>query len=156
MKTIQFHDWLLHVDMDLTRSTYSAVTNGSADECSCNDCLNYVTNRTNAFPAEIKVLLDELGIDCRKESEVWRMCKDLDGLHRYAGFFHFKGSFEGESCVLQEPNGVTTLKLVNIGSNFSIGFCFDNSLAYFENIENLVQVEFEVRLPWVISEKEYD
>jgi len=92
-----------------------------------------------------------LGIDYRKESEVWRVLKNEDGLHSYNGFFHFKGSFEGKDCMVPLPSGGATFDLTEFGAYFSIGFRGDNSLAYFKDNTDLVQVEFETKIPWSID-----
>ena len=92
-----------------------------------------------------------MGIDYRKESEVWRVLKNDDGLHSYNGFFHFKGSFEGKDCVITFPTGGGEFDVTEIGTYFSIGFRVDNSLAYFKDNANLVQVEFEILIPWNID-----
>lgn len=104
MTTIHFRDWILTVDREVTASTYAAVANGSSEDCKCDECINYLANRSNAFPEEIKLLFDRLGIDYRKESEVWRMYKVKDGIHLYSGLFHFKGSFEGKDCFVPKPS----------------------------------------------------
>lgn len=154
VSVIPYRDWILTVDCALTHATYATVKNGSADGCECFDCKNYVLSRDSAFPAEIKMLFDQLGIDYKKENEVSRFYKNTDGLHLYCGFFHFKGSFEGQNCTV--PIAGTpqhTLLMTPINENFSIGFTYDSSLAYFEDDKDLVQVEFEVRLPWLISKE---
>jgi len=154
MTVISYRDWILNVDSTLTRATYANVKNGIADGCECFDCKNYVLNRDNAFPAEIKVLFDQLGIDYKRENEVSRMCKHEDELHLYCGFFHFKGSFEGQNCTVPIPEtSQYTLFMTSVNENFSIGFRYEKSLAYFEDDNDLVQVEFEVKLPWVISKE---
>jgi len=152
MITIPFKDWTLKVDREATVAAYAAVTNGSAGDCDCADCKNYSASRDNIFPLFVKSLLAQLGIDCNKESEVWKIDRDVDGLHLYNGFFHFKGSFEGKDCAIpMEGGNGFTFSMTPIDNQMSIGFWMSNSLSYFENKEDVVQVEFEVKLPWVID-----
>src|SRR5688572_1813859 len=100
MSVIPYRDWILTVDSALTRATYARVKNGSADGCECFDCKNYVLTRDNAFPPETKALFEQVGIDYKKENEVSRLYKHGDGHHLYCGFFHFKGSFDGQNCTV--------------------------------------------------------
>jgi hypothetical protein len=153
MTTVTFKDWTLTVDREATQLAYSSVINGSAEDCKCDDCKNYVVCRANAFPNEIILLLDQLGIDYRKESEVWRLYEDEDGNHLYNGFFHFKGGFEGKDCFVTTDGRNGTFSMTDINESFSIGFRIANELTYFKDKENLVQVEFEIKIPWMIDKK---
>ena len=154
MVILPFKEWTLTVDREATLTTYTSVANGSAADCDCSDCKNYLANREIVFPSMIKSLFNQLGIDYRKESEVWKMYKDEEGLHLYNGIFHFKGSFEGKSCEVPLPNTNNfTCSMTPIDEHFSLGFRYANDLSYFTNNDNLVQVEFEVKLPWVIDKK---
>lgn len=49
------------------------------------------------------------------------------------------------------PGGGHSIQLTSIADNFSIGFAEGNALAHFEDKTNLVQVEFETTIPWVID-----
>lgn len=153
MTTVTFRDWTLTVDRGATQITYASVVTGSAEDCKCDDCKNYVVYRPTAFPDEIILLLHQLGIDYRKESEVWRMSKDEDGNHLYNGIFHFKGSFEGKDCFVTDDGSNGTFSMTDINESFSIGFRIASELTYFKDKENLVQVEFETRIPWMIDKK---
>ncbi|MES2454922.1 MAG: hypothetical protein V4594_05265 [Bacteroidota bacterium] len=155
MTKLTYKDLGFKVDRRATHATYANVKSGSADGCECFDCRNYVLNRENAFPSEIRILFDQLGIDYRRENEVSRMFKHSDGLHVYWGFFHFKGQFEGQdSNVPIAATNQHSIIMTPITENFSIGFTYGRSLAYFEAEDELVQVDFEVKLPWVASKKE--
>jgi hypothetical protein len=149
--TIIFKNWTLIVDEDCTRSTYNSVNNGSAEDCSCVECLNYLQSRDIAFPEEIKSLFGQLGIDYKKESEIWRMCKEKDGYHRYSLIFHFMGSFNGNDCSTPYPSGGQMILTTPITESFSIGFTMADDLAYFKDKENLVQVEIETMIPWMMD-----
>lgn len=151
---IIFNEWSLTVDREATLTTYASVANGSAEDCDCLDCKNYLANRDIVFPSIVKSVLNQLGIDYRKESEVWKMYKDQDGSHLYNGIFHFKGSFEGKNCEVSIPGSKGfTFDMTPINKHFSIGFRMASELTYFTDKDNLVQVEFEVKLPWVIDKK---
>jgi hypothetical protein len=153
MTIVTFGDWTLTVDYEVTKATYTSVVNGSAEDCKCGDCMNYIAHRDKVFPDEIKLLFDQLGVDYRKESEVWRMSKHKDGVHIYSGFLHFNGSFEGKDCFVRSDGRNGTFSMTDINESFSVGFRIASDLAYFNDNENLVQVEFEAKMPWTIDKK---
>lgn len=151
MKIIKFREWELTVDRELTKLTYNNVVSGSADNCNCNDCKNFVNNREAAYPDEIKKLLYDLGIDYKKECEICHYCRQDDGLHFYGGWFHFKGEFKGKNCGVPTIFNGYTFDLTPINDRFSIGFRYDSALTFFNAKEGLVQIEFETKIPWTIK-----
>jgi len=154
IRKVKFLGWELNVDYDLTNSTYSNPnTIGSLKSCNCDDCKNFINNINTLYPDEIKNLLITLGIDYHKPCETWRIYKD-GNLHKYSGWFHFKGDFTGEDCLIIIDKEISELRLKSITENFSIGFCYKNSLTLFQNRNDLVQIEFEVKIPWTIDSPE--
>ena len=150
--TLNYRDWELAVDKELTQKTYAAVIGSGSDTCGCNDCKNYVAYREQVFPTEIRALFMELGIDYRKEVETFRYEILTNGLHHIAGWFHFKGRvLAGPDYREPLPGGGHTLHLTSITADFSIGFAEGSSLTYFEDKAGLVQVEFEANIPWVLD-----
>jgi len=151
---ISFKNWKFSVDREATERTYASFAVGSAEECGCIECANYLATRESIFPDEIKLLLNELGIDFKKEAEVWRMYKNQKGNHCYNGIFHFKGCFDGEDCAIPMPDGKGfTFSLNPITDRFSIGFRMASELSNFTDTNDLVQVEYEIEMPWAIDKK---
>lgn len=153
MDIISFRNWTLNVDREITQSTYDTIENGSPEDCKCTDCINYIAGRDAVFPDEIKQLFRQLGINYKKEAEIWRMYRDETGLHHYAGFFHFKGTFDGEDCAIPLQGGGANIILTPINEFFSIGFRIGNDLTSFKEKEGLVQIEFEAKISWMIDKK---
>jgi hypothetical protein len=151
--TIKYKDWDLTFDNEATRSAYDNLEKGSAEGCNCNDCKNFADNRDKVYQDEVKMLFDQLGIDYKKETEISHYCRQVDGLHHYGGWFHFKGQFKGKDCTVPLPSGGHTLELTPVTKNFSIGFRLDNSLTIFQDNEGLVQIEFESKVPWTIDKE---
>jgi hypothetical protein len=150
--TLRYRNWTFEVDRDLTHQTYAAVVSSGADSCVCSDCKNYVAYRSQAFPVEIATLLADLGIDYRKEVEVFRYEVLSNGLHHLAGWFHFKGRvLAGPDYRVPLPGGGHALHLTRVAPNFSIGFAEGSDLAHFEDKTALVQVEFETTIPRAID-----
>lgn len=152
MEVVQFKNWKFEVDKTLTLETYTGVTNSGSTSCGCNDCKNYIANRESVFPEEVKDLFLNLGIDYNKEVEIcsWQILPN--GLHHIAGWFHFKGKIiEGKNRKKDIEKSGFYIGLTEIGNDFSIGFCEQSSLTFFKDKSELIQVEFEAHIPWVIN-----
>lgn len=143
--TIKFRDWVLKTDPEFNSEVYSKGGNSSALSCGCDNCLEFNSLKEEIYPEEIKSLFKQLGIDFKKEAEVSYLAIE-NGMKLYIGFFHFKGAFEGKDCTIETANGYV-LELTPITKNFHIGFRIDNSLSFFEEKDQLVQIEFEARIP---------
>jgi len=151
MEKISFKNWELIVDYEITKATYEKTPFGGSDTCGCNYCKNFADNKDSIYPDEIKRLFNELGIDYKKECEVWHYYHDELGYHCYSGWFHFKGSFQDKNYVCQTNEIDPIIDLVPMNENFSIGFSENNQLSFFENKETLVQVEFTAKTKWTID-----
>ena len=51
------------------------------------------------------------------------------------------------------PGGGFTFDLTPITDNFSIGFSVGSDLAFFDDKNGLIQVEFDTFIPWIIDKK---
>jgi hypothetical protein len=152
MEIVKFRNWKFEVDKLLTIETYDGIVNSGTNLCGCNDCKNYIAYREKVFPEDVRVLFLNLGIDYNKEVEICSYQILPNGLHHISGWFHFIGKIiEGESCRNNIGNKGYTIELTDIGSNFSIGFCEESSLTFFENKDEIVQIEFEAHIPWIID-----
>lgn len=157
-KEIIYKDWKFKVDFDRTKEVYDKVKKGSPEECECYDCKNFSANRENIYPTEIKNLLEEFGVDYRKESEICHYSKLENGKHFYGGWFHFKGKIiEGKDCKVVHKNGGSTFDTISINEDFRVGFMKGSDLSFFDKgeKEDLVQIEFLTNSDWV-NEKELE
>jgi hypothetical protein len=153
---LKYRDWTIEFDKELTIKGYESITAGGAETCICSDCKNYIANRENIFPKEVFKLFSDLGIDYKKDVEICTYGKLPNGLYQIDGWFHFKGKIINALIWNEKiPNGYS-LHLTKINENFSIGFCKDNALTFFNDKEDLVQLEFEAFIPWIIDEKPDD
>ena len=151
---LKFRAWTLEVDKEQTQRTYEKVSGSGADTCICNDCKNYVAYRDKVFPEEIRILFTDLGIDYRKEVEITSWEKLPNNRYHIGGWFHFKGHvLNGKDYLVPLPKGGFTFDLTKISDNFSIGFSKANDLTFFEDKNDLVQIEFDTNIPWVIDKK---
>jgi hypothetical protein len=143
MTQITYRDWTFDSDVDLTRAGYETITAGGAETCDCVGCRNFLAQRDSVFPAEVLQLFLKLGVDYKRDAEIYHTARLEPSLHLYGGWFHFVGT------ILKQPIGPATL------DEFTIDFIPNNALAakVFEN-QPLVRIEITVKLPWVLSEPE--
>jgi hypothetical protein len=158
---VTYKKWAFRVDREATLQAYSAVAKGGPDECGCLYCRNFVAARELVYPGEFRALLERLGIDYRKESEVWEVSPDKSRIRFYSGLFHFIGAIA--SGDRHEPPCRVTLRQTNttltdgsepIGDSFAFVFSNRRDLvrAPFKG-HNLVQMDFFVEVPWVLDEE---
>jgi len=153
-KEITYKDWVFEVDFNRTKEVYDKIEMGSPEGCECNDCKNFSANRENIYPTEVKKLLEEFGVDYRKESEICHYCKLESGKHFYGGWFHFKGKMiDGKDCKINHPNGGSTFDSIPINDDFKIAFMKGSDLSFFDKEESkdLIQIEFLANSEWVID-----
>lgn len=92
MKTISIEDFTIKIAPDLTASFYKNIpTRADTESCGCTECTNYV-NSCDAFSSEVSNFFLSLGIDPRKEADLFYCCQNDDGRHLYQGSYHFVGS----------------------------------------------------------------
>jgi hypothetical protein len=152
--TVEYLDWTFSSDVEKTISAYRHAKGGSADSCTCENCKNFVQLRDSIYPEKIKILFESLGIDFKKEPEVSYFARLENGLHYYSGFFHFKGSYTGKNCAVPLPGSGYNLELTPITDTFKLGVHMGSSRSFFEDREELVQIEFSIEAPWVLSSTE--
>lgn len=145
MKQIKYRDWEIEVDMESTKKEYEKIEKGAAEICNCEYCDIYIKNREIVFPPEIKNLFKELGIDSKKEAELYYYGKDDKDNFGFNGWFHFIGKFKGKNLIVPTSSKSATLDFTFITEDFKIGFHYDSSSTIFEESENLVQLEFDLK-----------
>jgi len=144
MTEVTFYDWILECDIDATRETYQKVLQGSAETCVCIYCKNFLALRNKLFEGELLGLLNNLGVDYRKDVEMYHKVALEKGRHLYAGWFHSIGR-------VKQTGNVVTLK-----NELKVYF-IENKNLMFDEFEgkDLIQIELEnAVLPWVLGEPE--
>jgi hypothetical protein len=145
MTEITYRDWMFDCDVGATRKAYETISAGGVETCECSGCKNFLAQRDSAFPAEIMKLFDEMGVNYKRDAEIYHITRLQPRLHQYGGWFHFVGN------ILKQPVGPANL------DHFTVDFVSDNALAAkaFEN-QPLVQIEITAEIPWVLTENEID
>lgn len=141
-----FGQWRYSVDRDATILAYARAERGGTDTCTCANCRNFRVARARVFPAEFLALLDQLGIDPRKDGEVYHNARLAPGRHDYGGWYHFIGALEQTG----------DFPPVDLGGGFTAWMCRASAprLASLEGVP-VVQLEFHTdAVPWLLDEPE--
>jgi hypothetical protein len=135
-------DQLIRFDREATIIAYSEMRQGGADCCTCAGCRNFVLLRDKAYPDTFRSLLNQLGIDARKEGEAVHYGPEGD-LHLYGGWFYFVGEVVELGERLTAAEG-------------AIQYWFSNSFPQPpESFRGPVAaLEFSTELPWVLEVSE--
>jgi len=92
--------WSLFCDPAQIREEYSQFESGSAEECNCIDCQRFIDLREKAHPVEAVGILDRLGIDYHKESDLSYSGPIMPNGHEFTGSFEIFASVkEGKDKV---------------------------------------------------------
>lgn len=143
-----FDEWKYRADREATILAYGQTERGGADTCDCAGCRNFRAVRADCFPPEFIALLGQLGIDPRKDAEVYHIARIAPGRHDYGGWYHFIGTFDE---VGKSPP-------VTLGSGFSAWVCPASGprLSSLKG-KQVVQLEFYIEaIPWRLDEPEID
>ena len=141
-----FGDWKYSPDREATIRAYDRTERGGADTCACSGCRNFRLARARVFPSEFLALLDNLGIDPRKDAEVYHNGRAASGRHDYGGWYHFIGTLDQTAEV----------QAVELGGDFSVRM----RPASAPRLPSLVsapavQLDFHAAaVPWLLDEPE--
>lgn len=150
MKNMRYKSWGIEYDEMLTCQIYKKLISGP-EKCDCDNCKNFLLARENLYPESLKEILNQLGIDYKKEAELCYFNRVKPGWHLYKGWFHFVGK-------LQNPprdNDLRIFELVPDFEDFAWSF-FDKRDLVSEEFGNnpVVQLEWIGIVPWVINKEE--
>ena len=136
MTQITYRDWIFDCNVEVTRKAYETILAGGAETCECTGCKNFLAQRDAVFPDEVLALFNELGINYKRDAEIYHIARLRPEVHQYGGWFHFVGN------IVTQPIGPANL------DRFTIDFVPDNALAAkaFEN-QPLVQIEITAEIP---------
>lgn len=137
MKNFQIGQWLLEVDLEITKGFYEHF-HFITEDCSCNYCKNYVI-ATNYFPQEIKEMFQSLGIDPRKEGEVMQYTENDDQTHLYGVFYHLVGRIIDGPSTFTEFYGMV------------IRFSEELELVPNQFPEPTIQLDLQLNIDWLLD-----
>jgi hypothetical protein len=151
-KTFDNGKFSIRYDKTATVMIFRRIAISDVVRCGCAYCRNFAEVRGDVYPDYFKHMLDAFGIDSTKESEVYHYSKLSDGRHLYGGCFHFVG------VVLRVPKGTDNENWCQTVEGFKWTAVNGRSLAYsaFDDTEDVAQLVFEAKVPWVLKEAEPD
>lgn len=151
MKKVVFKDWVFYSDVLKMGLAYvTAELSRNFVPCDCWDCQNLRAQIHTVFPQEVKNLLAQLGINYCKYAENFLAEPKSDG-YLYSIWFHFKGRFEGPDWYQESPEGDRRIVLTPITERCKLGVHVDDFLCLIGDDDDVVQLDFEVKLPWVLD-----
>lgn len=139
-----FGDARYSCDRSATVRAYRRIERGGVDTCGCLYCRNFRLARERIFSAGFLALLDSLGIDPKKDGEVYYNGPRTSDRHCYAGWYHFIGT-------LDEPGWP-----VEFGGDFRVWLC-RASAPRLDPLKGLTAVQLEFfadAVPWLLDEPE--
>jgi hypothetical protein len=144
MEPLDIGPWQIVHDKEATKAAYARISKGGAEECGCRGCVNYVAARDRVFCQEVLHVFDAVGIDYRKDAEVYHLNRVSPEWHHYGGWFHLIGEVKSSYDRYHE-----------VCKGFSWEFRNHRDLANeaFGDMP-LIQVEVDIIVPWVIAEAE--
>ena len=143
MTRLAYRDWQFECEPGRTRAAYEQIAHGGAEECGCAGCRNFLAQRDEVFPEEVLKLFAELGVDSRRDAEIYHQARLESGSHLYGGWFHFIGEIE------KQPLGPAQIR-----EGFTIDFLPTRDLAAPSFVDELlVQIEIAAELPWIVKEE---
>jgi hypothetical protein len=103
----EYRGWVAKVDVDATRRAYATGSQGASVECGCDECANFIAAREAGYvyPDEVAKLLQDMGVDLSRESEVYVDGSAGRGTVVYGGWFNVAGELvrEAAEAVEVEP-----------------------------------------------------
>ena len=143
MRTISIGRWQFECDPELTAALLGAATGEPRTTCNCAHCRNFRALGSEAFDADTRALLGRLGIDPCKPSELHDAGAGDAGKVPYAGWFHFVGG-----ALTGDREGAA--ETVDGFKYFIIARAIKTPERLLSH--PVLQLEFQVSLPWVIDE----
>lgn len=108
------------------------------------------------FPEAVRQFMDNAGICMSRETEIYHNGVLESGLHSYGGWFHLIGRLvEGTDTSVPIDGNSGTFDLHDFSSECHIGVTAKTQLVHSAfSARELLQLEFAVEIPWVISDVE--
>ncbi|WHX98415.1 hypothetical protein [Neobacillus sp. DY30] len=143
LKKIKFDKWLIEVNVDQTSDYYKR----DLEVCDCLDCTNFIKACMFMTPP-VSEFFYSLGIDPQKPAHLSRFPGE-GSMHQYIGNYHFIGRvLEGELCTNLNWIDKNTISI----ENFILGLSKELVFVPEDFPKPIVQLDFEVVIPWVIIE----
>ncbi len=146
MEELCLEDQNILYDREATAAAYRVVSSSCTERCGCDSCRNFALQRAAVYPPAFRVILDQLGVDPKKEKEadVHEQGPVQDGMCPYGGWFYLVGE------LVEKGEGVA-----QIARDFQCflrgaGGIFAGSKAWFG--KSVLALEFMTKIRWLSPE----
>lgn len=144
LKKIEMADWKLEVDVERTLD----FNQNKLEVCDCLYCQNFSAVIQQKHPLLQKGLL-ELGIEAATPNHVSYFDRE-DGGYLAVGNYHFSGKLlEGEWSTMEDWHAGNTAEV----DGMQIGLSTEMELLPEDFPEPVIQLNFELVMPWVLEEE---
>ncbi|MED3854183.1 hypothetical protein P4607_22685 [Priestia megaterium] len=143
-QTIKINDWILEIDVEETKKQDLK----KWDLCDCLYCLNFYEAMKSRSEIELQ-FFNRLGINPSQCNHLSHFDPQENGLYFYIGCYHMVGKVSNK----------TPLEIINsdgpieISNNLHIGFSNDLEFVPGGFTRPVLQLDFEIEVPWVLVEK---
>jgi hypothetical protein len=148
---MQVGSWAIELDPEATREAYASLPSGTG--CTCDNCRNFDAAAGRTFPPEFLALAASMGIDPTKPAELIHWGLESEGLRLTGGWFHFVGSIATGADAEEAGTGVMHYQPLAPGIDVEMSRQIGLLPATFQNLA-VVQLEFQTRVPWVLTDVE--
>ena len=153
-KLVSIGPWKLEVDAEGTKKIYQTVKHTSPADCNCQTCRNFLATGEKAFPVQFLILLQRLGIEASKAAEVYAAATLTNKHVLYGVWFHCIGHIQAGPQNATADENVSQWPWHEIAEGLQVVVDTKRALAFPEFGDTpLVRIEFQVELPWILSEK---
>lgn len=135
-------DWVIEVDRKTTVQAYKKLQSG-AQECGCQGCQNFIRIREKFFSKEFLDMLNQLGIDYKKDVEVYDIEDTSCKKRIFSGWYHACGRIlQGWKTPEPKLGEVQELKYIPFDNNCKILIREAHALASKDFPHPILQLEF--------------
>ncbi|MFQ6581614.1 hypothetical protein [Priestia megaterium] len=139
-----YNDWILEIDVEETKTQYLK----KGDLCDCLYCLNFYEAMKSRSEIEFQ-FFNRLGINPSQCNHLSHFDPQENGLHFYIGCYHMVGKESNKTPL----NIMNSDGAIEISNNLHIGFSNDLEFVPGGFTRPVLQLDFEIEVPWVLVEK---
>ncbi len=157
---IELGPWVVRVNQRATQAAYSSISRGKPFECKCLECANFRALGEETYPPVASDIFRRLGVDPVREAELVGIYHPTLKVCEYLGWVHCFGEILSgptfPTPISSAPGAdVARLDLVDLCPQFAIGVRPSAQLAhrpFADKSKQVVQLEFTLRLRWVLND----
>lgn len=144
MDKVRLNEWVIEIDVEKTREQYQKTW----DLCDCLYCLNFYEAMKQRSEIEYS-FFNKLGINPSRSVHMSHFDPDSkDNKHFYIGCYHIVGKISEET----PAKVIKTAQVINVSDDISVWFTKQLEFVPGNFERPVLQLDFQVHLPWVLEE----